>query len=67
MAPLAQRRMDHTGPQSWKLFVLACILLYKQERSEGQDDSDNDTAPRNGFDEILDEICESEDSEGEAW
>jgi hypothetical protein len=35
-------------------------------------DSDDDTAPPNGFDEILEEVCEeagydSEESDGEAW
>ena len=34
--------------------------------------SDDDSAPQNGFDDILDEVCaeagyESEDSEEEAW
>ncbi len=39
---------------------------------EGTGDSDDETAPPNGFDDILNEVCEearykSKDSDEEAW
>ena len=59
------------------LLAKMCLLLAKisaivDARAEVTRDSDDDTAPPNGFDDILNEVCdeagyESEESDDEAW
>jgi hypothetical protein len=72
-------------PMSWKPFDLVCTLPcehFKSRRlqlellmTQGQkleEQSDNDTALPNGFDDILNEVCEkavyeSDESDEGAW
>ena len=68
----AFRSRMHAAVRARKEREAAAQAIEEARAALEADDSDDDTAPRNGFDEILDEICdedgyESEDSEGEAW
>ena len=68
----AFRSRMHAAVRARKEREAAAQAIQEARAALEADDSDDDTAPRNAFDEILDEICdedgyESEDSEGEAW